>query len=145
MPQDPPERVDVVARRSGLLVPGAGRERRRLHADAHGTDAQGPVSRVEAVRRVLEEHAHGDGEEGRDPYTLGHRHRRLRGGEWRGCEYTGRLSGQYLGGPSSVSLLLSPSLLLTFLNWVNKNFSFCLFDMTYSNGVCYTSWLLPAV
>ena len=81
MPQNPPERVDAPARGQGIPVPGAGREGRGLHPITTGTFPARTVPRFEVVRCVLEEHAGGDGEEGRNQDTLGDGHRRVRRGE----------------------------------------------------------------
>lgn len=93
MPQDPPERVDVVARRPGLPVSRPRRERWRMHAPASRTDAPRPLSRLQAVRRLLEEHPHRDGEKGGDQDTVGDGHRGVRRRERRTCQHTGRLPG----------------------------------------------------
>jgi len=76
-------------RRSGRRRPD-GRVAHRVHQRrfAAGAPDEPPapfpglpvqVSGVQAVRRVLAVHAAGDGEEKRNPHTVGHGHRRVRG------------------------------------------------------------------
>ena len=46
------------------------------------------MSRIKAVRRMLEVDAGADGTAGGDQDTVGQRHRGLRRGERRACQYT---------------------------------------------------------
>lgn len=107
VPQDPAEREHVAARGPRLAVPRAGREKlrygERAAVLAESRDRRRRQTRreqfrrrelavqrsaavlpedqvlgVEALRRLLEVHVAGDGEEGRDQDPVGHRHRRLR-------------------------------------------------------------------
>lgn len=84
MPQDPAERVDAAARGPRVSVPGA-RGARGAVLPPGGRASQTPLPSLQALRRLLQEHAHGDGEEGGDPDTLGHRYRRICRREWGTC------------------------------------------------------------
>ena len=68
VPQDFAEREHAAARRSQLLVPGAGQQLRA---------ALQPLPRVQALRRLLQVDARGDGEEGRNQDSVGSRYRGL--------------------------------------------------------------------
>lgn len=94
LPQDPPERVPAAARRQRLAFPSPRGEGRRMYPPAPGPGPQGPVPGLQAVRRLLQEHADGDGEEGRDPDPLGYRHRRVRRRERGAGQYSRRLPGK---------------------------------------------------
>lgn len=94
MSQDPAERLDAVARGSGFPVPGARRKRWRLHSPTTRTDASRSLFSLETLRRVFEKHADRNGKEGGNPDTVGNGDCGLRGGKWRTCQHTRRISGK---------------------------------------------------
>lgn len=80
----PPEREHLDECGPVFAVPGARRARLRV-----------ALPRLETVRRVFQVDDRGDGEEGRDPYSVGLGHRRIRCPERRTPQHSRRLPGLY--------------------------------------------------